>query len=132
MQDGLVLAGYTITYTHDDLRISYCHCSPNFLVSVGQKVSRGQVIGQVGPKNVYDIPNNPYKDSNGNPTNRCYDWSTFTYYNKKRRQSRQSFKIFIIIVHCCDYRILGIHYFRHNFCNHYCHHYSLLYSSLIQ
>ena len=25
--------------------------------------------GYVGPKNVYGINNNPYKDSNGNPTN---------------------------------------------------------------
>lgn len=23
----------------------------------------------VGPKNIYDIPNNPYRDSSGNPTN---------------------------------------------------------------
>ena len=29
----------------------------------------GQVIGTVGPKNVYNIKNNPYKDENGNPTN---------------------------------------------------------------
>ena len=29
----------------------------------------GDVIATVGPKNVYDVPNNPYKDSNGNPTN---------------------------------------------------------------
>ncbi len=69
MQVGLEQDGYTITYINGDLRISYCHCSPNFLVTNGQKVSKGQVIGQVGPKNVYDIPNNPYKDSKGNPTN---------------------------------------------------------------
>ena len=29
----------------------------------------GQIIGQVGPKNVYGIKNNPYKDSSGKPTN---------------------------------------------------------------
>ena len=39
------------------------------MVKTGQTVSRGQVIGQVGPKNVYGIPNNPYRDINGNPTN---------------------------------------------------------------
>lgn len=61
--------GYTITLVHNNLRISYCHVSPNFIVSKGQKVSRGEVIGQVGPKNVYNIPNNPYKDSSGKPTN---------------------------------------------------------------
>ena len=26
-------------------------------------------MSQVGPKNVYGFSNNPYKDSNGNPTN---------------------------------------------------------------
>lgn len=26
-------------------------------------------IADVGPKNVYNVKNNPYKDSNGNPTN---------------------------------------------------------------
>lgn len=61
--------GYTVTLVNGNLRMSYCHASPNFIVSVGQKVSRGDIIGQVGPKNVYGVPNNPYKDSNGNPTN---------------------------------------------------------------
>lgn len=32
-------------------------------------VTAGQIIGNVGPKNVYGIINNPYKDSFGNPTN---------------------------------------------------------------
>lgn len=61
--------GYTITLVNNNLRISYCHVSPDFIVQTGQIVSRGQVIGQVGPKNVYGVPNNPYKDSSGNPTN---------------------------------------------------------------
>lgn len=61
--------GFTITLVNQNLRISYCHSSPDFIVKIGQKVSRGEVIGQVGPKNVYTIPNNPYKDSKGNPTN---------------------------------------------------------------
>ena len=38
-------------------------------VSVGDTVNQKQCIGMVGPKNVYGINNNPYKDSNGNPTN---------------------------------------------------------------
>lgn len=29
----------------------------------------GEIIATVGPKNVYDVYNNPYKDSSGNPTN---------------------------------------------------------------
>ena len=48
---------------------SYCHSDPNFIVTPGEKVTKGQVIGKVGPKNVYNVPNNPYKDSNGKPTN---------------------------------------------------------------
>ena len=35
----------------------------------GDLVNQSQVIGQIGPFNVYDVINNPYKDANGNPTN---------------------------------------------------------------
>lgn len=63
--------GYTISVKSSDgvYRFSYCHCSPEFIVSVGQTVKKGEIIGKVGPKNVYGVTNNPYKDSNGNPTN---------------------------------------------------------------
>ena len=63
--------GYTITIKSTDgtYRFSYCHSSPEFIVSVGQQVKKGEIIGKVGPKNVYGVTNNPYKDSNGNPTN---------------------------------------------------------------
>lgn len=61
--------GFTITYKCNNLNISYCHVSPNSLVSPGDVVQAGQIIATVGPKNVYGIINNPYKDSNGNPTN---------------------------------------------------------------
>ncbi|MBR3325472.1 MAG: M23 family metallopeptidase [Clostridia bacterium] len=64
--------GYTISYqliNHPDIAISYCHVSPVFYVSIGDKIHKNQVIGTVGPKNVYGISNNPYRDSNGNPTN---------------------------------------------------------------
>lgn len=61
--------GYTITVKSESFTISYCHVSPVFLVSVGEYVIKGTVIANVGPKNVYGVPNNPYKDSAGNPTN---------------------------------------------------------------
>lgn len=32
-------------------------------------MEQSQVIGQIGPFNIYDVINNPYKDKNGNPTN---------------------------------------------------------------
>lgn len=62
--DFLGGGGYTITLTHEDMKITYCHISPNFIVNVGDVVSKGQLIAHVGPKNVYGVPNNPYKDSN--------------------------------------------------------------------
>ena len=61
--------GYTITLSFDNFKVSYCHCDPNFIVEVGQEIKQGQVIGQVGPKNVYNVPGNIYFDSQGNPTN---------------------------------------------------------------
>ena len=62
--------GYTITITTvDGIKISYCHVSPNYIVIVGQKVEQGEIIGNVGPKYVYGVVGNNYKDATGNPTN---------------------------------------------------------------
>lgn len=61
--------GYTITLSFDNFRVTYCHCDPNFIVEVGDKVKQGQIIGQVGPKYVYGVPGNQYSDSTGKPTN---------------------------------------------------------------
>lgn len=61
--------GYTIVIKNDNLSISYLHVSPEYIVRVNDVVTKGQVISKVGPKNVYGINNNPYKDSDGNPTN---------------------------------------------------------------
>lgn len=61
--------GYTITLSKDNMKISYCHMSPNFIVKENDEVVQGQVIGFVGPKNVYGVIGNQYKDANGNPTN---------------------------------------------------------------
>ena len=87
--------GYTVTLKSNNISISYCHLSPTFLVYVGKSVTKGDIIATVGPKNVYGVPNNPYKDANGNPTNRSNYWSSFTFCNKKRRQSRQSFELLL-------------------------------------
>lgn len=65
--------GYTITLSFDNYKVTYCHVSPNFIVSVGDFVEEGQVIGYVGPKYVYGVSGNPYSDSSGKPTNRCYN-----------------------------------------------------------
>ena len=39
------------------------------LLKYGDIVEKNSLIGHVGPKYVYDVPNNPYKDSSGKPTN---------------------------------------------------------------
>lgn len=67
--DFLGGGGYTITLSSDNMKITYCHVSPNFLVSVGDFVEKGNLIANVGPKYVYGIINNPYKDDTGKPTN---------------------------------------------------------------
>ena len=61
--------GYTITLSNGDMKITYCHVSPNFLVEEGQKIKRGDIIGQVGPMYVYGVPGNTYTDEDGKPTN---------------------------------------------------------------
>ena len=61
--------GYTIVVEKDNIKVSYCHVSPNFIVFKNDTVVSGQIISNVGPKNVYSISNNPYYDSYGNPTN---------------------------------------------------------------
>ena len=88
-------SGYTVVVKNNNFSISYSHVSPYFLVYNGQYVNQGDIIAKVGPKNVYGVPNNPYKDSNGNPTNRSHYWPSFTFCNKKRRQSRQSFELLL-------------------------------------
>ena len=79
IEDGIISfaswgagGGYTIVLqltNYPDISASYCHLSPLFIVKRNQEVKKGELIGYVGPKNVYGINNNPYKDSNGNPTN---------------------------------------------------------------
>lgn len=61
--------GYTITLSNENMKITYCHVSPNFLVKVGDIVTRGQIIGHVGPKYVYGVKGNNYTDEEGRPTN---------------------------------------------------------------
>ena len=51
--------GYTITLSVNNMKITYCHVSPLFLVKKGDIVKKGDVIGYVGPKNVYGVPRKP-------------------------------------------------------------------------
>ena len=76
--------GYTITLTSGNIKFTYCHVSPNYIVKVGDKVSQGQVIGYVGPKNVYGVKGNQYFDENGNPTNGATTRPSFALWCKNR------------------------------------------------
>ncbi len=61
--------GYSIHLKSNHFEFIYHHVSPNYIISPKQTVKAGQLIGKVGPKNVYNVKNNPYKDSSGKPTN---------------------------------------------------------------
>lgn len=63
--------GYTISALtkYNSFKFSYCHIHPSFMPNVGQKFKKGDLIAKVGPKNIYNIKNNPYRDLDGNPTN---------------------------------------------------------------
>lgn len=61
--------GFTIIIKSNNLIAVYGHVSPDFIVCSGQMVKKGQIIGKVGPKIVYNVPNNPYHDGKGHQTN---------------------------------------------------------------
>ena len=63
--------GYTITLEPENtnVKFTYCHVSPNYIVSEGDEILKGQLIGHVGPKYVYGVLGNQYSDENGIPTN---------------------------------------------------------------
>ncbi len=61
--------GHTVKMQSGSLTILYCHVSPQYIVSVGDSISKGEQIANVGPKYIIDVLNNPYKDSTGKATN---------------------------------------------------------------
>ena len=63
--------GYTITLSSNEAntKFTYCHVSPNYIVSKGDILEKGDLIGHVGPKYVYGVLGNQYSDENGIPTN---------------------------------------------------------------
>lgn len=76
IMDGVIImakfngsGGYTIIVQNDNMQAIYCHVHDKYLPIINTKVKKGQIIGKVGPKNVYGVVNNPYKDNKGNPTN---------------------------------------------------------------
>ncbi len=68
---------------------SYSHVSPKFIVKIGDLIKQNQIIGQVGPKYIDAIPNNPYHDFS-----RCSNkWSnnrlSLAFWYKNRWQSHR-------------------------------------------
>ena len=63
--------GYTITLEPEkqNIKFTYCHVSPNYIVSKGDLIEKGELIGHVGPKYVYGVLGNQYFDEKGIPTN---------------------------------------------------------------
>lgn len=86
--------GYTITIHNNEFDISYCHVSPNFIITENDIIEPNTIIGFVGPKYISEISNNPYHDSSRKTNQRSNYRLSFTLNNKKRRHSRQSFKLF--------------------------------------
>lgn len=76
--------GCSVVVQCNNYTIIFHHVSPNFLVQAGDYVSQGQIIAQVGPKNIYGFSNNVYKDANRKSHKWCYYWTSFTLYNKER------------------------------------------------
>ncbi len=56
--------GCTVVVENEKYTVIFHHISPSYLVHPGDYVEQGQVIAQVGPKNVYGFSNNPYTDIN--------------------------------------------------------------------
>lgn len=62
--------GYTVKIKHaNGYETTYGHVSPDFVVSVGDYVQKGQYIANVGPKYVEKKPYTTYMDSFGKCTN---------------------------------------------------------------
>ena len=73
--------GCTVVVQNEQYTVIFHHINPNFLVSPGDYVYQGQIIAQVGPKNVYGFSNNPYKDANRQSYKWCNNRSTPSFYS---------------------------------------------------
>lgn len=62
--------GYTVIIHHaNGYQSIYGHISPNFIISEGDKVQKGQLIAKVGPKYIEATNYTNYIDKNGKYTN---------------------------------------------------------------
>ena len=89
--------GCTVVVTNQQYTVVFHHINPNFLVHPGDQVTQGQIIAQVGPKNVYGFSNNPYKDADRYPNKRSNDRPTLTFHSKNRIEIYRPYVTILII-----------------------------------
>ena len=78
--------GYTVIVTHsNNIKSIYGHVSPNFLVSTGSIVKKGEIIAKVGPKYISKTNYTTYTDNTGRYTNGATTRSTFALFNKQKQ-----------------------------------------------
>ena len=84
--------GYTVKVTHTNgYKSTYGHISPNFNVSIGDFVYKGQKIATVGPKYVEPTNYTTYIDKNtGKYTNGATTRSSFTFIYFSKWQKNRS------------------------------------------
>ncbi len=74
--------GYTVKIKHDNgYESTYGHVSPNFVVSVGDYVKKGDHIANVGPKYLENSPNKNFNYSTRQVYKWLYDRATLAFCN---------------------------------------------------
>jgi len=89
--------GYTVIIEHiNNYKSIYGHVSPNFIVSVGDKISKGQLIAKIGPKYIEKKSYTTYIDKTGKYTNGATTRTTFTLCNNSKWKEIKPFRFFHI------------------------------------
>lgn len=88
--------GYTVILTHENNYSSiYGHISPDFLVTFGDNVKKGDIIAKVGPKYITPKSYTTYQDATGKYTNGATTRSSLTFFNHtKKSKIRPYFFLF--------------------------------------
>lgn len=69
---------------YPNITASYCHVSPNIFVHVEEHINKNTIIAYVGPKNIYNIENNPYMDNNRTTNQWSHYRKPLTFNNKRK------------------------------------------------
>lgn len=78
--------GYTVILSHENgYKSIYGHISPEFIVSLGEDVKKGNIIAKVGPKYIPKKSYTTYQDSTGKYTNGATTRTTSTFFYQKRQ-----------------------------------------------